>query len=222
MSAHTLLSVGRSLGQARWPVGRSWSRGAATRWPFLCLALAVGMNAAVFDTLGGLPSGSSPCQGARRSRSGGGGGSRTPMISWTRRALRPRWTCRSRDNWLDVGIGQRRARARVQCVSPGYLSLLGVRPYSGRLLDRGAERRGQPAVLLGHGFWQRQFGGERSAIGLGLEIRGSIYTIVGVARGSPGWCLNQLTCRSPWTGTVNRAARSVSAYRAPRPHRGSG
>ena len=89
--------------------------------------------------------------------------------------------------WLDVGIGQRRARARVQCVSPGYLSLLGVRPYSGRLLDRGAEHRGQPAVLLGHGFWQRQFGGERSAIGLGLEIRGSIYTIVGVApRGFSG------------------------------------
>ena len=73
-------------------------------------------------------------------------------------------------------------RLEAAFVTPGFFGTLGVSPLAGRVprddeMVRGANDR---LVVLTHGFWQRQFGGERSVIGSKLTIGGEPYTVVGV------------------------------------------
>ncbi len=72
-------------------------------------------------------------------------------------------------------------RARGVMVSGDYFSTLGVRPEAGRLLARTDDVRGCPAVaVLGHGFWQSEFGGSPSAVGKTITLDRKPYEIVGV------------------------------------------
>jgi hypothetical protein len=84
--------------------------------------------------------------------------------------------------------GDRAERLRGEGVDAGYFEILGLRPALGRLLEPGDHRPGAPAVVvLGHGFWQRAFGGSASAIGSTLKTQRAVYTIVGIApRGFTG------------------------------------
>ncbi|MFN8652965.1 MAG: ABC transporter permease [Gemmatimonadales bacterium] len=66
-------------------------------------------------------------------------------------------------------------------VGGDYFSLLGVAPALGRTLttpddDPGSER----AVVLSHGLWQRQFGGDPRILGRTLQLSGEPWTVVGV------------------------------------------
>jgi predicted permease len=68
-----------------------------------------------------------------------------------------------------------------EVVTGNYFQLLGVRAVVGRTLlpedDRpGAER----TVVLSHRTWMRDFGGEPSAVGRKVYIRGQAYTVAGV------------------------------------------
>jgi putative ABC transport system permease protein len=66
-------------------------------------------------------------------------------------------------------------------VDRGLLPTLGLRPLLGRNFDAGEDRPGgPPAVLLGYGFWQRHYGGDRGVIGRSLSIESVPHTIVGV------------------------------------------
>jgi predicted permease len=72
--------------------------------------------------------------------------------------------------------------ARGMWVNGEYFDTLGVKPLVGRLLTAADDVRGcsAPAVVLGYGFWQREFGGEMSKIGQSLLLEGRSYQIVGV------------------------------------------
>ncbi len=57
--------------------------------------------------------------------------------------------------------------------SSSLFPLLGARPLYGRLLSSDDDRAGQPpVVILGHGFWQRVFGGDRGIIGKTIRMAG--------------------------------------------------
>ena len=65
-------------------------------------------------------------------------------------------------------------RDPVSGVTDGSFETLGVRPILGRTFDRshikaGAER----VVMLGHGTWQRRFGGDPSLVGRSITINGA-------------------------------------------------
>jgi predicted permease len=72
-------------------------------------------------------------------------------------------------------------------VSGGYFDLLGVRAAAGRLLSSGDDVPGcgAPPVVLSHAFWQREFGGQPSAIGRTLRLDGRAFEIAGVVE--PGF-----------------------------------
>jgi predicted permease len=60
-------------------------------------------------------------------------------------------------------------------------ALLGARPALGRLFVDGEDRRGAAFVaMLGHDFWQNRFGGDSSVVGRGIDIDGTMWTVVGV------------------------------------------
>ncbi len=66
-------------------------------------------------------------------------------------------------------------------VSDGVLQALAVPPAAGRLLSAAdQDPHGAPTVMLGYGYWQRRFGGDRSAIGRSIVIDGKTRQIVGI------------------------------------------
>jgi len=64
----------------------------------------------------------------------------------------------------------------------GMFSTLGVKPYRGRLLSEGDDRRGcaPGPTVISYGMWQREFGGQDSAIGAKLMLNDKLFEVVGV------------------------------------------
>jgi putative ABC transport system permease protein len=68
-------------------------------------------------------------------------------------------------------------------VSANYFEMLGLEPALGRFLVPAEEAPAgaHPVVVLGHGFWQRRFGGDPAVVGRSLRLNGRDFEIVGVA-----------------------------------------
>ena len=65
--------------------------------------------------------------------------------------------------------------------SARFLDTLGVTPIIGRVFTEEADRRGsEPIAILSHGFWQREYGGDRAVLGRPITLDGNPFTIVGV------------------------------------------
>jgi len=67
-------------------------------------------------------------------------------------------------------------------VSGSFFPGLGVRPQLGRLLTPEDDRPGcgWPGVVISHGFWQREFGGDPGALSRTLPVEGRSVPILGV------------------------------------------
>jgi putative ABC transport system permease protein len=73
---------------------------------------------------------------------------------------------------------ERIARAAV---TAGFFPLLGVEPARGRGFDVREEEQGSHRVaVLGHGLWQRRFGGDPEVLGRTIQMNGDEFTVVGV------------------------------------------
>jgi putative ABC transport system permease protein len=74
-------------------------------------------------------------------------------------------------------------------VTATFLPTLQVRPMLGRnFLDEEDRPRGNTrVVILGHGLWQRAFGGDPGAIGKTMTLNAEPYTIIGVLPASFRW-----------------------------------
>jgi len=70
-----------------------------------------------------------------------------------------------------------------ESVTGNYFSLLGVKPVVGRFFtpEDDVAPGAHPVVVLGHGFWQRRFGGDPGVVGTEIRLGGRPYTIIGVA-----------------------------------------
>jgi predicted permease len=67
-------------------------------------------------------------------------------------------------------------------VSGDFFSTLGVKMALGRPLGREDDSRSAPpAIVLSYGYWQRAFGGDRSAIGRTVRLNNTPVVIAGVA-----------------------------------------
>ena len=74
-------------------------------------------------------------------------------------------------------------RIRGTLVSGSYFSILRAKTEAGRGFD-GQEAEGKdalPVAVLGHGFWQRRFGGDETIVGKTISLNRSLFTVVGVA-----------------------------------------
>jgi predicted permease len=72
-------------------------------------------------------------------------------------------------------------RASGQLVSGNYFSLLGVKAMRGRVLTPDDDKpNAEPAAVVSHRYWQQELNSDSSAIGKGLIINGTNFTVVGV------------------------------------------
>lgn len=104
--------------------------------------------------------------------------------------------------YYPLGRGITATRVAGSLVTGNYFSVLGVRPALGRFftIDEESETTPEKLVVLGYGFWQRQFGGRTDAIGQTLDIGTAKYTVVGVApRGFTGTELSDIDVWLPVT-----------------------
>ncbi len=66
-------------------------------------------------------------------------------------------------------------------VSTGYFRVLGVPPQYGREFTETEDKPGGPAVaILAYDFWQRVFHGDPAVLGRAIQLRGQPYTVVGI------------------------------------------
>ena len=105
-----------------------------------------------------------------------------------------------------LGAGEPR-EVRGTNVSDGLLGLLGLPVALGRTLLPGENQPGRDGVaVLDHGFWQRQFGGDRSVLGRTVTIAGAPVEIVGVlAPGAQSASTKRMSMRR--SATTTRSAR---------------
>jgi len=70
-----------------------------------------------------------------------------------------------------------------QIVSGNYFDVLGVKPVLGRAFLPEEDRvpGAQAVVVIGYGFWTKQFGGSRNVLGRTIGLNNRRFTIVGVA-----------------------------------------
>ena len=83
---------------------------------------------------------------------------------------------------LTVGSGENATQVRGVLATGGYFDLLGARPHMGRFFtNEEAKLGGERVAVLGHGYWQRNYGGSRDAIGGTIDLGSGLYTIIGIA-----------------------------------------
>ena len=83
---------------------------------------------------------------------------------------------------FDLAQGGEERPAQALWVSGNFFTVLGVRPAAGRLLAPPDDVKGcAPGVVLGHPFWNREYGGDPSVVGRTILLDGHRFDIIGVA-----------------------------------------
>jgi len=92
-------------------------------------------------------------------------------------------------------------------VTGDFFRTLGIQAAAGRLIEPLDDRAGcgSPGTVISYGFWQREFGGDRQAIGKKFSLGGRPFEIIGVA--PPGFFGMEVgrsfdvavpVCAEPW------------------------
>jgi predicted permease len=82
---------------------------------------------------------------------------------------------------LSVRYGEEPEEASVDMVSGNFFSGLGVRAERGRNFTLEDESHHSMVAVLSDGYWSRRFGRDPSVLGRTLYVKGSPFTIIGVA-----------------------------------------
>ena len=161
----------------------------------LSLALGIGANVAIFSLVNALMLKTLPIHDPERlaiihqpaTEPG-----RQPGISFTN----PQWEyIRDHQDFFGGVAAQGGTRFNLNAggearpvvgifVSGGFFDVLGVTPVAGRTFTPEDDQRkggpNGPVAVISYGFWQREFGGDRAAIGRVIYLDGHAFTIVGV------------------------------------------
>jgi len=118
---------------------------------------------------------------------------------------------------MDLADEERAAERLVGAyVSAGMFSLIGRQPILGRDFTTADDRPGAPpTVLVGHGVWQRRYGGDPDLVGRTVRVNGVPTTVIGVMPEGFGFPVNAelwqpLAVRGD--DPDRRGARNVDAF----------
>ncbi len=168
----------------------------------LSLALGIGANTAIFELLDSVRMRSLPVPEAQRLvevRLSKTDKLRGSVQSWDADFTYPLWEA-LRDHvpaaipgvlaWagddFNVAPAGSIRHAHGLWVSGDFFTVLGVQAVIGRVFGAGDDRRGcgLPGAVVSDAFWQRELGGERSAIGRMITIDGHPVPVIGVTPAS--------------------------------------
>jgi predicted permease len=159
----------------------------------LTLALAIGANTAIFSVVNGVLLQPLPLPEAHRLfwvvrrdvASGRPGPVSVPQYAFFRgqeqpfSALTAYPVINSGFNLSGDGLPERVSGARV---TQPFFEVFGLPPALGRaFVPEEDVPGGARVVVLGHGLWQRRFGGRPDVLGRSVTLNGESYTVIGVA-----------------------------------------
>ena len=156
----------------------------------LTLALGIGANTAIFSVVQHLLLAPLPYPDGNRIVSLQTATAGDPNLTFGVTAEQfLSWRARSRT--LDEFAADSRSRFRLgdaardtvsgAAITPSFLPMLRVHPEVGRGFTDDDARPDAPAVvLIGHGLWQRRYGGSRDVIGKVIAVNGAPRTVIGV------------------------------------------
>jgi len=152
----------------------------------LTLALGIGANTAIFSVIDGVLLDRLPYRDAGelamlwRSNPDGAHGNFSPALFLDVRRDASSFSSLTAFDGTSYNLTGGGDPERVEAVaaSGNVFTTLGVEATVGRLFrDTDPEER---VAVLGHGFWQRRFGGSPAAVGSVLRLDGVPYTVIGV------------------------------------------
>ncbi|HSM06035.1 MAG TPA: ABC transporter permease, partial [Longimicrobiales bacterium] len=85
-----------------------------------------------------------------------------------------------REGEASVGGGEQPTRVPAAIASAELFQALDVAPALGRWYTAEEDIPGSDVVVLSHELWTREFGGERTLLGTGIEVNGATRTVVGI------------------------------------------
>ncbi|HVL67387.1 MAG TPA: ABC transporter permease [Vicinamibacterales bacterium] len=157
----------------------------------LALAVAIGLGAAWYDLSGDifrptlpLPAGERIVEIEMRDPVGGGDERRLlhDFTVWREhaRSFEDLGAYRTIERNLVLGDARPEPMTIAETTASAF-RIAGVPPALGRPLADADERPGTPpVVVIGHGIWQRQFGGRADVVGQTVQLGRTVTTIVGV------------------------------------------
>jgi predicted permease len=187
------------LRDVRYAVRVLWKTPAFTLAAITTLALAIGVNTAVFALVDGVlltplpyPDPGNLALVTQGTGEAGAAAEHTAVDGRTweivrdtvvsgKRAVFRTWTGGVNLVLRDDKGAETAHYVQQQRVGAGYFDVLGVRPMLGREISAEEDRpEGPPVVVLSAALWRRATGADPSVIGRALMLRGEPYTIVGV------------------------------------------
>ena len=165
----------------------------------LTLALGVGVNTAIFSVVNAvmlrpLPF-AEPERLVRLWESNPEGGwpqfshSHPNFLDWRTQQTRFEYLAAYSNAGFTMTSAQGAEVLSAAVVTSDFLPLLRVTPMLGRNFTPAEDRPGgeTTVAILGHGFWQRRFGGSPSALGQTMSLNGTTYTVIGVLPPTFDW-----------------------------------
>jgi putative ABC transport system permease protein len=149
------------------------------------LALAIGVNAAIFSAVEAVLLRSLPYSDTDRLVSVRINAAGASVDKATLAALRPKLRALTglagHSGWSFTTTGAGDAeRLEGQMATPALFEVLGSRPALGRALDAGDDQPGTASVVLSDALWRERFGGRADVLGRPLTLNGAAATVVGV------------------------------------------
>ena len=83
-------------------------------------------------------------------------------------------------NFFNITGNQQAEEIAGERVSANLFSVLGVRPFRGRLFVSEENRRDKTALILSYGLWQQRYGGDPDTLGKQILVNGKSYPVVGI------------------------------------------
>jgi putative ABC transport system permease protein len=167
-----------------------------TTMAILSLTLGIGANTAIFQLLDAVRLRMLPVNAPHElaeirlsdMRGAAGGISRSPSVNnpiWEQ--IRERQQAFSGvfawgTNSANLATGGEVRPVRILHISGDFFNTLGLRAALGRLFTTLDDRRGcsPPGLVISHGFWQREYGGDANIIGRKLSLADHPFEIIGV------------------------------------------
>jgi putative ABC transport system permease protein len=163
----------------------------------LSLALGIGANTAIFQLLDAVRMRTLPVKhpeqlvdlrvGNMKSRRGEGRGNYPNFSNPVWEQIRDHQEAFSgmaawNSQGVNLATGGLARNARALYVNGDFFNALGVPPVLGRVFNTADDTHGcgLPGVVISYAFWQKQFGGQASAVGSKLTVEGHPVEVLGV------------------------------------------
>jgi putative ABC transport system permease protein len=81
----------------------------------------------------------------------------------------------------NIGFSRQTVRGEMMLVSGSYFPVLGIQPFTGRLIGPKDDVPGNAIAVLGYRYWRDKLGADPSVLNQTIKVNGQPFTVAGIA-----------------------------------------